>query len=100
MDLTFDEVADELREAFERAQPEGPFLGSAAGVEIEVSLDGNLMSLGFDEPTYRVTGSAELGVAVVAAYRTARESAFGAQRQMAADVLADLGVADPERWPA
>lgn len=92
MDAEQDEVAEKLRAAYERELPDEPFVGTAPGVEVEVGLDGNLVDLALDEAAYRVTGSAELGEAIVAAHRAARESALAAQQRALLDVAAQLGV--------
>jgi hypothetical protein len=96
-----DEVTREIREAYAAVRPDGPFLGADGAVTAETNLDGDIVAIAFDEPVYRITRTDDLGAAIVAAHREARETAIAAKRQAVFDVLARTGVdTSPERWSA
>jgi len=95
------ELTTQLRAAFEQARPTGPFTGQAPGVAVEVSADGELLDLTFDEPVYTATSAADLSAAIVAAHRTARQTALEGKRGAVFQVLDEAGVTKAAKgWPA
>lgn len=83
------QMALELREAFDQVRPEGPFHGSAPGVEVTVTSDGEIADLHFAEAVYRVTHSDDLSRAIMAAHRQARTAALTAHRKAIDEMLTD-----------
>jgi DNA-binding protein YbaB len=90
-----DEVTREVLAAFAQVRPDGPFLGSAQGVEVEVNLAGEIVDISFAPTTYRLTRDDVLGAAIVSAHRDARESAIAAKQQAVLDVLEKCGIENP-----
>lgn len=82
----------ELLDAFEDVRPAGPFVGSARGVEVDVTLGGGVAGVRIDPARYRSRRPDDLGTAVVAAHGNARQLAIAGQRQAIVDVLEKCGV--------
>ena len=101
MSIDPNELTMQLRAAFQQARPPGPFTGEAPGVSVQVSADGELLGLTFDEPVYRTKDTAELSAAIVAAHRTARQTALDGKRNAVFEVLDRAGVTKAAKgWPA
>jgi DNA-binding protein YbaB len=92
MSIDPNELTMQLRAAFQDARPPGPFTGAAPGVSVEVTADGELLDLTFDEPVYQTEDTAELSAAIVAAHRTARQTALAGKRNAVFTVLDRAGV--------
>jgi DNA-binding protein YbaB len=88
------ELTMQLRAAFRQARPPGPFTGEAPGVSVEVTADGEFAGLTFDEPVYDTKDATELGAAIVAAHRTARQTALAGKRSAIFAVLEQAGVTE------
>jgi hypothetical protein len=101
MQIDPNELTMQLRAAFQEARPPGPFTGREPGVSVEVTADGELLDLTFDERVYNTIDSAELGAAIVTAHRTARQTALDGKRSAVFDVLEQAGVTRAAKgWPA
>jgi DNA-binding protein YbaB len=101
MQIDPNELTMQLRAAFQQARPPGPFTGRAPGVSVEVTADGELAGLTFDERVYDTIDSAELGASIVAAHRTARQTALAGKRSAVFSVLEHAGVTEAAKgWPA
>lgn len=94
-----EELRREILDAYERVRPDGPFVGAAPGVQVEVDLHGGVVGLSFDRAVYQRTPSDELGAAIVSAHRNARETAVAAERQVVLDTMAACGLDGAERSP-
>lgn len=101
MPIDPNELTMQLRAAFQEARPTGPFTGKEPGVAVEVTADGELAVLTFDEPVYRTKDTAELSAAIVAAHRSARQTALEGKRSAVFSVLDRAGVTKAAKgWPA
>lgn len=95
------ELTMQLRAAFQEVRPPGPFTGEAPGVSVQVTADGELLGLTFDEQVYNAKDSAELSAAIVAAHRTARQTALEGKKRAVFSVLERAGVTEAAKgWPA
>ena len=79
----------EIHDALDQLRPDGPFRGTALGVEVVVTADGSIADLHFAEAVYRATHVDDLSHAIVAAYRQARMAAFAAHRRVIDDAQRD-----------
>jgi hypothetical protein len=94
--IDVDELIRQVRDEYRHRLPERPGRGTSHGVVIEVGFDDDTKSITFDPSTYRVTHTDQLGAAVVAAHRIARQAAIDGRERAIHAVSRQCGIAEPD----